>query len=48
MAMQEFDVIVLSDGYVQTSSIMPQKRIPVALEHVRAIAQQRVWVKRSA
>ncbi|KXK02081.1 MAG: argininosuccinate lyase [Acidobacteria bacterium OLB17] len=40
MAMQEFDVIVLSDGYVQGSSIMPQKRNPVAIEHVRAIASK--------
>ncbi|MEZ5423365.1 MAG: argininosuccinate lyase [Pyrinomonadaceae bacterium] len=40
MAMQEFDVIILSDGYVQGSSIMPQKRNPVAIEHVRAIASK--------
>jgi len=40
MAMLEFDVIRLPDGYVQTSSIMPQKRNPVAIEHVRAIASK--------
>jgi argininosuccinate lyase len=38
MAMREFDAVRLSDGYVQTSSIMPQKRNPVALEHVRILA----------
>ena len=40
MAMMEFNVIRLSDGYVQGSSIMPQKRNPVALEHVRAIGSK--------
>ena len=40
MAMMEFDVIRLPDGYVQASSIMPQKRNPVAVEHVRAIASK--------
>ena len=40
MAMVEFDAIRLPDGYVQISSIMPQKRNPVALEHVRAIGSK--------
>lgn len=40
MAMMEFGVIRLPDGYVQASSIMPQKRNPVAIEHVRAIASK--------
>jgi argininosuccinate lyase len=40
MAMVEFNVIRLPDGYVQASSIMPQKRNPVAIEHVRAIASK--------
>lgn len=40
MAMMEFNVIRLPDGYVQCSSIMPQKRNPVALEHIRAIGSK--------
>jgi argininosuccinate lyase len=36
----EFDYLRLGDGFVQCSSIMPQKRNPVALEHVRAIGSQ--------
>jgi argininosuccinate lyase len=36
----EFDYLRLGDGFVQTSSIMPQKRNPVALEHARAIGSK--------
>jgi argininosuccinate lyase len=35
-----FGYLRLSDGFVQCSSIMPQKRNPVALEHARAIASK--------
>jgi argininosuccinate lyase len=38
----EFGYLRLSDGFVQCSSIMPQKRNPVALEHARAIASKTV------
>jgi argininosuccinate lyase len=34
---EEFGFLRLSDAFVQTSSIMPQKRNPVALEHVRIL-----------
>ncbi|WP_248927489.1 argininosuccinate lyase [Paenibacillus hamazuiensis] len=34
---QEFAVLRVSDPYVQTSSIMPQKRNPVSLEHLRSL-----------
>ena len=40
MATMEFNAIRLPDGYVQGSSIMPQKRNPVAIEHIRAIASR--------
>ena len=36
----EFGYLRLADGFVQASSIMPQKRNPVALEHARAIASK--------
>src|SRR5262245_35245893 len=36
----EFDYLRLGEGYVQCSSIMPQKRNPVALEHARAIGSK--------
>lgn len=36
----EFNYLRLSDGYVQTSSIMPQKRNPVPLEHARILASR--------
>ena len=36
-ATQEFGAILLSNPYVQISSIMPQKRNPVAIEHMRAL-----------
>jgi argininosuccinate lyase len=34
---QEFGVLRVADPYVQVSSIMPQKRNPVSLEHVRSL-----------
>jgi argininosuccinate lyase len=39
---KEFGYLRLADGFVQCSSIMPQKRNPVALEHARAIASKAV------
>src|SRR5262249_4797985 len=36
----EVGYLRLGDGYVQCSSIMPQKRNPVALEHARAIGSK--------
>jgi argininosuccinate lyase len=38
----EFGYLRLADGFVQGSSIMPQKRNPVALEHARAIGSKAV------
>jgi argininosuccinate lyase len=36
----EFDYVRFGDAFVQCSSIMPQKRNPVAIEHVRAIGSK--------
>jgi argininosuccinate lyase len=35
-ASEELKMIRVADGYISTSSIMPQKRNPIALEHLRA------------
>ena len=37
---REFGFLRLSDAFVQSSSIMPQKRNPVPLEHVRVLASR--------
>ncbi|HEX5431992.1 MAG TPA: argininosuccinate lyase, partial [Bryobacteraceae bacterium] len=37
---REFGFLRLSDAFVQSSSIMPQKRNPVALEHARILASR--------
>jgi len=39
----EFGYVRLSDGYVQISSIMPQKRNPVPFEHVRVLASRALF-----
>jgi argininosuccinate lyase len=39
---REFGYLRLPDGFVQCSSIMPQKRNPVALEHARAIGSKAI------
>ena len=39
-ATAEYGFLRLSDDYVQTSSIMPQKRNPVSLEHTRILASK--------
>ena len=36
----EFGYLRLSDGFVQPSSIMPQKRNPVSVEHARSLASR--------
>ncbi len=39
-SMREFGFVHIADGLVQPSSIMPQKRNPVAVEHSRALASR--------
>ncbi len=39
---REFGFLRLSDAFVQSSSIMPQKRNPVSLEHTRILASRAV------
>ncbi len=39
---QEFSAVRVADPFVQTSSIMPQKRNPVSLEHIRALCSSGV------
>ncbi len=39
-SMREFAFLRLSDAFVQSSSIMPQKRNPVALEHARILSSR--------
>lgn len=44
----EVGYLRLGEGYVQCSSIMPQKRNPVALEHARALASKAVGQAQAA
>lgn len=41
-ASHEVGLVKVADAYVQTSSIMPQKRNPVSIEHSRALASNAV------
>ena len=43
----EVNFLRLSDAYVQISSIMPQKRNPVPLEHVRVLASRSLFEAQS-
>jgi argininosuccinate lyase len=43
----EFGYLRLSDAFVQISSIMPQKRNPVPLEHVRVLASRALFEAQS-
>ncbi|WP_257352116.1 argininosuccinate lyase [Pseudalkalibacillus decolorationis] len=42
LASKEVGLLKVSDAYVQISSIMPQKRNPVSVEHCRALASSAV------
>ncbi|MDC2866548.1 argininosuccinate lyase [Bacillus sp. BP-3] len=42
LATKEYSGITVADPYVQISSIMPQKRNPVSIEHARSLASS-IW-----
>ena len=46
-ATQEMNMIHVADGYISISSIMPQKRNPIALEHLRSSLSVQMCIRDS-